>query len=201
MTHRTVYNHFPSREALNDAFAEYVEDEFAAAVAGGAPPDASLTLSSIASLPDEAYAGFDRHSRHVHAAVMLMIASQDPAQVTRDRTDRFAQVLERELEHLSPETARLSAAALRMFASSTAWHLMTQYLGLSTDEARRTAIRPCFVQLPAATTREWRTEMSQQMTVGNDLTARQPLTLDEAVDASLCGRTAATLAALRRSGP
>lgn len=139
VTHRTVYNHFPSREALNDAFAEYVEDEFAAAVDGGAPPDASLTLSSIASLPDEAYAGFDRHSRHVHAAVMLMIASQAPAQVTRDRTDRFAQVLERELEHLSPETARLSAAALRMFASSTAWHLMTQHLGLSTDEARRTA--------------------------------------------------------------
>lgn len=42
--------------------------------------------------------------------------------------------------------------------------------------------------------------MSQQTTVENDLTARQPLTLDEAVDASLCGHKAATLAALRRSG-
>src|SRR6188474_1654380 len=25
VTHRTVYNHFPTRDALNDAFAEYVE--------------------------------------------------------------------------------------------------------------------------------------------------------------------------------
>ena len=139
VTHRTVYNHFPSREALTDAFAEYVEEELAAAVDGGAPPDANLTMSKIASMPDEGYAAFGRLSLHVHASVMLMIASRAQAQVTRDRTDRFAQVLESELEQLSPETARLSAAALRMFASSTAWHLMTEHLGLSTDEARRTA--------------------------------------------------------------
>ena len=82
---------------------------------------------------------FDERSAHVHASVMLMIATGVPAQVTRDRTDRLALFLERELEPPSPETARLAAAALRMFASSTGWHLLTEHLGLSTDEARRTA--------------------------------------------------------------
>ena len=38
VTHRTVYNHFPTREALNDAFAVYVEE-----VAASAPADPLLT--------------------------------------------------------------------------------------------------------------------------------------------------------------
>ncbi len=139
VTHRTVYNHFPTRRALNDAFAVHVEEELAAAVDWGRPPDATMTVGTLASVLPDAYASFERRSLYVHAYVMLMIASGEPAQVTRDRTHRIARVLERELEPLSTETARLSAAALRMFVSTTAWHLMTRHLGLSTDEASRTA--------------------------------------------------------------
>jgi hypothetical protein len=70
---------------------------------------------------------------------MLMIASEASARITREQTDRIARVLEQELDPLTDETARLSAAALRMFVSTTAWHLLTRHLGLSTDEASRTA--------------------------------------------------------------
>ncbi len=139
VTHRTVYNHFPTREALNDAFAVHVEEQLAPVFDGGAPPDANLTMSKMVSLLDEAYAAFDKRSVYVRAYVMIMIASGAPARVTRDRTDRFARVLKRELKPVSPETARLAAAALRMFFSSTGWHVMTGHLGLSTNEARRTA--------------------------------------------------------------
>jgi AcrR family transcriptional regulator len=137
VTHRTVYNHFPTREALNDAFAVHVEEKLASD--GFAPPDANLTTSRMAPMLEEAYAAFDKRSVYVRAYVMLMIASGAPARLTRDRTDRFARVLKRELKPVSAGTARLAAAALRMFASTTAWHVMTRHLGLSTTEARRTA--------------------------------------------------------------
>src|SRR5512134_1076600 len=42
VTHRTVYNHFPTREALNDAFAEHVEQALAELV-DGAISEQSLT--------------------------------------------------------------------------------------------------------------------------------------------------------------
>ncbi len=139
VTHRTVYNHFPTREALNDAFAVHVEEELATAFEGGVPPDAAVTVATLAAVVPDAYASFETRSLYVHAYVMLMIASGAPAQITRERTDRIARVLEQELDPLTAETARLSAAALRMFFSTTAWHLMTRHLGLSTDEASRTA--------------------------------------------------------------
>ena len=139
VTHRTVYNHFPTREALNDAFAVHVEEELATAYGGAAPPDAATTLATLATVLPGAFTSFETRSRYVHAYVMLMIASGAPARITRERTDRIARVLEQELDPLTPETARLSAAAVRMFLSTTAWHLMTRHLGLSTEEASRTA--------------------------------------------------------------
>jgi AcrR family transcriptional regulator len=139
VTHRTVYNHFPTRQALNDAFAVHVEEELAAVVEGDRPPEESVAASAVDSVLTDAYASFEKRSLYVHAYVMLMIASGAPARLTRERTDRIARGLEHELEPLTAETARLSAAALRMFVSTTAWHLLTRHLGLTTEEASRTA--------------------------------------------------------------
>src|SRR5689334_9197850 len=44
VTHRTVYNYFPTRESLNDAFAEYVEEEMAKL---GSAPDQKVELKMV----------------------------------------------------------------------------------------------------------------------------------------------------------
>jgi AcrR family transcriptional regulator len=139
VTHRTVYNHFPTRQALNDALAVRVEEELATVLEGGMPPDEAVAVTELDSVLADAYASFEKRSLYVHAYVMLMVASGAPARLTRERTDRIARGLEQELDPLTAETARLSAAALRMFVSTTAWHLLTRHLGLTTDEASRAA--------------------------------------------------------------
>jgi AcrR family transcriptional regulator len=137
VTHRTVYNHFPTREALNDAFALHVEVELGKITE--IPAATTLNLEKLATATGELYRIIASRASHVRAYVMLMIASRAPAKVTRDRTRLFERIIEDEAGPLPAGAARLVAAAVRMFASSTAWHLLTEHQGLSNEEAARTA--------------------------------------------------------------
>jgi AcrR family transcriptional regulator len=141
VSHRTLYNHFPTREALSDAFAEYVEGVFAAT--GQAAPDANLDLASVAGMPGQAYELFERGESHLRAYVMLMIATRAAAGVARERTKRFERAIAEACPGISKAGARLAAAAVRMFISSTGWHLLTEHYGLSTTEAARAASWAC----------------------------------------------------------
>ena len=137
VTHRTVYNHFPTREALNDGLAVRVEEELDTI---GTRPDATLSLTGLVPIVDEAFRFLEQRAPQVRAYVMLMIASRGPAEVTRERTAAIERVIEDEAGPLPPEAARLVTAALRMFVSSTGWHLLTEHQGLSQDEAIDTAV-------------------------------------------------------------
>jgi len=148
VTHRTVYNHFPTREALNDAFAVYVEDELAERL-GGAPADPS-SLGDIARVVEEAYGAFEAGEVHIRAYVMVMIASRGPARVARDRTSAIEALVRSEAAVPPPLTPRGLTAAVRIFASSTGWHLLTEHLGLSSKEAATTAIWAIRTLLEAA---------------------------------------------------
>jgi AcrR family transcriptional regulator len=136
VTHRTVYNHFPTREALNDAFAVHVEVELGKITE---VPDATLNLEKLVTASGELYRVVAKRSSHVRAYVMLMIASRAPAKVTRDRTELFERIIEAEAGPLPEGVARLVTAAVRMLVSSTAWHLLTEHQGLSNEDAARTA--------------------------------------------------------------
>ncbi|MCI0452475.1 MAG: TetR/AcrR family transcriptional regulator [Candidatus Latescibacteria bacterium] len=136
VTHRTVYNHFPTRAALNDGFAVHVEEELAKLAD---PRGATLNLAKLAPVVAELYRVVSQRASHVRAYVMLMIASRAPAKVTRDRTAQFERLVEDEAGPLPAGAARLVTASLRMFVSSTAWHLLTEHQGLSTEEAARAA--------------------------------------------------------------
>lgn len=138
VTHRTVYNHFPTREALNDGLAVYVEEEMGRVTGAAGPPDTNLTIDRIAEMPAAAFSMFDALDAHVRAYVMLMVASRAPATVHRERTAHVQRVIERDAGPLPAGTAPLATAALRMFMSAWTWHLMTEHLGLTTKDAERT---------------------------------------------------------------
>lgn len=135
VSHRTVYNHFPTRTALNDAFAQHAEDELLALHPGQRPPEEGAPLDALPQIVEQAYRGFAQVERPTRAYVMLMIASRSPAKLTRKRTKRFEQAVESELGPLPKGVSRQVTAALRMFVSTTGWHVMTEHLKLSTEEA------------------------------------------------------------------
>lgn len=139
VTHRTVYNHFPSREELNDALAVHVEEELGKVWPGTRPPDEGVGVTGLASMATLGFPLFERLATHVRAYVMLMLATRGPAKVSRDRTERIVRVIDGELGPLPPGVARAVAAAIRMFASSNGWHLLTEHLGLSTSDATSTS--------------------------------------------------------------
>lgn len=137
VTHRTVYNHFPTREALNDAFAQFVEDELHSLTT---PPDEGISITELPGLVDVMYPMMQKLAAHLRAYVMLMVASRAPADVARERSRRFESMIEAEWGPLPPGVARAVTAALRMFVSTTGWHLLTEHHELSNEAAGRTAI-------------------------------------------------------------
>lgn len=135
VTHRTVYNYFPTREALNDAFAEHVE----AVISEGR--DVRLEDGAgVDDLPRVAGQGqelFGAHAAHIEAYVMMTMATGAAARVFRDRSTKIEKLLDDELGPLDPGVARLVTSAIRMFLSSSGWYLLNKHHGLSTSDARR----------------------------------------------------------------
>ena len=147
VTHRTVYNHFPTRDALNDALAEHVEDVMARD--GFREPPVTSSASLVPMITD-AYAAFQSYEVLSRAYVMLMLASRRPAGVARRRTSAFESVIARDTSPPAPLTSRGLTAAVRMFLSTTGWHILTEQMGLSPAEAATTATWAAKTLLAAA---------------------------------------------------
>lgn len=156
LTHRTVYNHFPTRDALNEGLAAHVEELLSTL---GPPPDATLSLDTFTTGVGEIYRGFETREIHVRAYVMLMVASRGPSKPARDRMAGFEAVIERQAVVPPPLTAREVTAAVRMFVSSMGWHVLTEHLGLSSEEAAATATWATQTLLDAVTEPEAPTEV------------------------------------------
>ena len=137
VTHRTVYNHFPSREAMREALAEHVEARLAETQT---PPDAGgVTVEGLPPMAAEAYAMFESNPSRVRAYVILMLASRGFAGVAKKRTSAVQKALESYAPLEAPVPSHAVAAAVRMFLSATGWHLLTELYGLSPQEAAATA--------------------------------------------------------------
>jgi AcrR family transcriptional regulator len=149
VTHRTIYNHFPTREALNDAFAAHVEEVIGSGMAS--PPDVGLRLMELPAMVLDFYPFLAKNEALLRAYVMLMVASRAPAQVASDRSKMFEATLKEDLGPLADGEARAIVAAVRMFISTTGWHLLTEHHGLSHADAARTASWAARVLLEAVT--------------------------------------------------
>jgi AcrR family transcriptional regulator len=138
VTHRTVYNHFPTREALRDGLAEHVEELLGAT--GRRRPDAGTpSLESLAPMVAESYALFESCAPAVRASVILTLASRGPTQLAKRRTDAFRKIVKQGLPANAPVPADEATAAVRMFLSTIGWHVLTEHLGLSPTKAAATA--------------------------------------------------------------
>jgi len=147
VTHRTVYNYFPTREALNDAFAEHVESS--GRELGFVQPE----VIDVARLPDVAsqlHTSLGKDAPQLQAYVMMTIASGTAAKVFRERSKKMEKLIDDELGPLDPGVAKLVTSAIRVFISSTGWFLLSKQCGLSPTEAARVSRWAVKVLLDAA---------------------------------------------------
>jgi AcrR family transcriptional regulator len=133
VTHRTIYNHFPTREALCDAFSHYVDELLGASA--GLTEEPAWSLASLPRLVEELYRTLALSDRHARAYAMLMIGNRRPMTAWRKRSVMAEKLIAREQSGRTPLTPRQVTAVIRMFASTMGWHLLTEQCGLSTDEA------------------------------------------------------------------
>jgi AcrR family transcriptional regulator len=149
VTHRTIYNYYPTREALCEAFSEYVDELLAAA--GGLTVPPAISLASLPAVAEELYRTLELRDRYVRASVMLMLGNRRPMKAWRGRTHTLEKVIADGAGGRPPLAPRQAAAAIRMFVSSVGWHVLTEQIGLSTDEAAATSAWATRTLLEAAT--------------------------------------------------
>ena len=135
VTHRTVYNYFPTREALNDAFAEHVEAVLAGR--GVAQAERGAGVKDLPKIAGLFHRSVGDHAAYLRAYVMMTIATGKAARVFRDRSKKMEKLIDEELGPLDPGVAKLVTAAVRMFISSAGWFLLGNHHGLSPAEAGR----------------------------------------------------------------
>jgi AcrR family transcriptional regulator len=150
VTHRTVYNHFPTRDALRDGLEARVEDVMQGSDSR-VRDEELLVFERLASLAEVLYADLESHAAASHAQATFVLASGGLPKRARGRTALIRKAIASHLPADAPVSADQAAAAIRMFLSSTGWHLLTAHHGLSPAKAAATAAWAARVLLDAAT--------------------------------------------------
>lgn len=133
VSHRTIYRHFPSREALLEGITDFLEDPMRAEGLPGVPEDLDDCVDTIESV----FTFFEANAAMIEAMVVVRLALGMEPSRSRERTEGFIDIVRREAPQLSPDEVNGYAMGLRAMASSQHWYVLTRRLGLTTDEASR----------------------------------------------------------------
>lgn len=133
VSHRTVYRHYPSREALLDALAEWLDDKFRAELG-----DERQLYKDLVRGVDDCFRTMGTFAHHVQAYVVLMKGTNTLAKRRSTRTDKVRRTVEKgAARHLAPDARRAVSALVRSMISSSSWHTLTTELGLDGATAGR----------------------------------------------------------------
>lgn len=120
VSHRTVYRHFPTREALLDGLAARFNAQFGERLAREDPAD--FTADEIPEIAEVGYQIFNDDPQRVAAYVKLIVGAHLEPPSRAGRTELFANALQQHLAHLSPADGRAVTALIRTLASTVTWH-------------------------------------------------------------------------------
>jgi len=140
VSHRTVYRHYPSRQALLDGLAEWLDERFARRLGSDVDDYKSMMddLDSLARGVELSFAHMDEHATHMKAYVALHVGTGIIAARRKERTDALRATLVRGAAGaFSPGHRDAVVGLLRTLISSTTWHQMTTEHGLDGRVAGR----------------------------------------------------------------
>ena len=132
VSHRTVYRHFPSREALLEGLAEKMNSLSTILQIPESLDDFQIGIASAFQLNED-------HSEMMTAFLQIAVTTGFRAQSTRARDEATRSIVKEVAPALSPQEQKEMAALIRFLGSSVAWMIFKTQFGLSSDEATRIA--------------------------------------------------------------
>ena len=130
---RTVYRHFPTKEALFDAFGEWAEESLRLVI--HSYPE---TLDGVREMAPALYRMYDEREPLIRA--LLSRRGQEIRVRTRRRRLRtFEKAMREVTDDLEPAERRRALAVLYLLVSAPAWQAMKDQWGLEGEEAGQAA--------------------------------------------------------------
>lgn len=152
---RTVYRHFPSRQALLDALAEHLDERFGELRAADElpglvddVPDADALLSTVPAVMRR----FDDLEPFSTAMVLTANRGMLRSQRHDRRTEQFRELLAGKLERVDAGQRDAVFALARHLLSSQTWFALRKEFGLDGETAGRTVAQAIGALLDAAAT-------------------------------------------------
>ena len=130
---RTVYRHFPTKEALFDAFGEWAEENLQLVV--HSYPD---TLEGVLEMAPALYRMYDEREPLIRA-LLSKRGQEIRARTRRRRLQTFEKAMRELTESLEPAEGRRALAVVYLLVSAPAWQAMRDQWELEGEEAGQAA--------------------------------------------------------------
>lgn len=141
---RTVYRHFPNRQALLDGLTEVLDDRFGGLRAAGDLPglsDDAEGTTELLSLVPAVMRRFDDLEPLSTAMVLTANRGMLRSRHHEQRTQQFRRILAEELERVAPDERDAVFALVRHLLSSQTWFALRKEFGVDGETAGRTVAR------------------------------------------------------------
>lgn len=134
VSHRTVYRHFDSREAILEGLQDMLFER--QAKAGLKPPkDAAHFVEIVGRFFEE----FSKEADAMRASVIAATALRHQTKMQSQSFALIERALQAEYEHIPPSEIRDAAAAIRSITGRYGWYVMAVDMELSGKECARAA--------------------------------------------------------------
>lgn len=130
---RTVYRHFPTKEALFDAFGEWAEENLS--LAFHSYPE---TVEAVVEMAPALYQTYDENEALMRA-VLSKRGQEIRGRTRRRRLTAFEKAMSELAGGLEPAERRRALAVVYLLVSAPAWQAMREQAGLAGVEAGRAA--------------------------------------------------------------
>lgn len=135
VSHRTVYRHYETREALLDGYARWLDLRLRDRGSITEPE----TAAAIPTAAAEVFERFDDIPDLIDAFVKVSLGTGTRVPRRDERTEEFREVLAGDglIDHLSADDAELVVALVRTLASSNTWFVFRHERGIGGGRAGR----------------------------------------------------------------
>ena len=130
---RTVYRHFPTKEALFDAFGEWAEEDLRLVL--HSYPE---TLEGVRGMAPALYRMYDERAPLIRA-LLSKRGQEIRARTRRRRLETFEKAMQELTRDLEPAERQRAVAVIYLLVSAPAWQAMRDQSGLDGGEAGRAA--------------------------------------------------------------
>jgi AcrR family transcriptional regulator len=134
VSHRTVYRHFATREALLDGLDEMLERR---GLAAGLVQHEEFSVEGMPALVHKMFPAFDAWRDGMAAYVVISIALGRRVPGFDERTRLLREDVARAFPGLTPDEVVEAGSVLRLLGSTRTWYLLTQEQQMSTAAAAR----------------------------------------------------------------